>query len=455
MAKKRISGGKLNPLAEAYTTSISFDQRLYRHDIAGSIVHAKMLAKQKIITESEAEKIVNGLVAIQKEIEQGRFPFKTELEDIHMNIEKRLFEKIGDVAGKLHTARSRNDQIALDLRLFVKEVIQETIARLKNLQRALLDFAETNKDVIMPGYTHLQRAQPVLLAHHMLAYFEMFQRDVERFSDCLKRVDILPLGSGALAGVPYPIDRDFVARELGFAKVSTNSMDAVADRDFVIEYQAAAAVTMMHLSRLAEEIVLWSSDEFGFIEIEDAFATGSSIMPQKKNPDVAELARGKTGRVYGNLMGILVTMKALPLTYNRDMQEDKEGLFDTVDTLGSSLDVFSGMIQTMKVNSERIREAAESGYMLATDLADYLVKKGLSFREAHKLVGRIIKYATAKGKGFHQLSIKEYQNFSPLFSEGVYAVSVEKSVAARKVVGGTAPRQVKKALRQARELLGD
>ena len=455
MAKKRISGGKLNPLAEAYTASISFDQRLYRHDIAGSIVHAKMLAKQKIITESEAEKIVNGLVAIQKEIEQGRFPFKTELEDIHMNIEKRLFEKIGDVAGKLHTARSRNDQIALDLRLFVKEVIQETIARLKNLQRALLDFAETNKDVIMPGYTHLQRAQPVLLAHHMLAYFEMFQRDVERFSDCLKRVDILPLGSGALAGVPYPIDRDFVARELGFAKVSTNSMDAVADRDFVIEYQAAAAVTMMHLSRLAEEIVLWSSDEFGFIEIEDAFATGSSIMPQKKNPDVAELARGKTGRVYGNLMGILVTMKALPLTYNRDMQEDKEGLFDTVDTLGSSLDVFSGMIQTMKVNSERIREAAESGYMLATDLADYLVKKGLSFREAHKLVGRIIKYATAKGKGFHQLSIKEYQNFSPLFSEGVYAVSVEKSVAARKVVGGTAPRQVKKALRQARELLGD
>jgi len=455
MAKKKISGGKLNPLAEAYTASISFDQRLYRHDIAGSIVHAKMLAKQRIITEAEAENIVKGLVAIQKEIEHGRFPFKAELEDIHMNIENRLFEKIGDVAGKLHTARSRNDQIALDLHLFVKEVIQETIIRLKNLQRALLNFAEANKGVIMPGYTHLQRAQPILLAHHMLAYFEMFQRDIERFSDCLKRVDVMPLGSGALAGVPYPIDRDFVARELGFAKMSTNSMDAVADRDFVIEYQAAASVTMMHLSRLAEEIVLWSSDEFRFIEIEDAFVTGSSIMPQKKNPDVAELARGKTGRVYGNLMSILVAMKALPLTYNRDMQEDKEGLFDTVDTLLSSLDVFSGMIRTMKVNSERTCEAAESGYILATDLADYLVKKGLSFREAHRIVGRIVKYAADKGKGFHQLSMREYQNFSPLFSKGVYAITVEKSVISRKVVGGTAPIQVKKALRRARELLGD
>lgn len=459
MAKKKILRGvlgkELDPLVEAYTASVPFDQRLYRQDIAGSIAHAKMLAKQEIITEAEAKTIINGLISVGEEIEQGKFPFKTELEDIHMNIEGRLFEKIGDVAGKLHTARSRNDQIALDLRLFVKEAILETISELKDFQRALLNFARANKDVIMPGYTHLQRAQPVLLAHHILAYFEMFQRDIERFSGCLKRTDVLPLGSGALAGVPYPVDRDFVARELGFAKVSTNSMDAVADRDFVIEYQAAAAVTMMHLSRLAEEVVLWSSTEFGFVEIDDAFTTGSSIMPQKKNPDVAELARGKTGRVYGNLMGILTTMKALPLTYNRDMQEDKEGLFDTVDTLLSSLRVFAGMMQTMRVNTKRIRQAAESDYVLATDLADYLVKRGLSFREAHNLVSQIVKYAVSKGKSFHQLSMEEYHNFSPLFAEDVYEITVEMSVAARKVPGGTAPEWVEEALLRAGKIVED
>ncbi len=459
MAKKKILRSvfskKLNPLAEIYTASISFDQLLYKYDITGSIAHAAMLAKQRIITEAEAKVIIKGLVSIQKEIEQGKFIFKTELEDIHMNIESRLFEKIGNTAGKLHTARSRNDQIALDLRLFVKEAIAATVDAVEELQQALLDFAEANKDVIMPGYTHLQRAQPVLLAHHILAYFEMFQRNIERFADCLKRVDILPLGSGALAGVSYPIDRDFVAGKLGFAKVSNNSIDAVADRDFVIEYEAAAAIAMMHLSRLAEEIILWSSAEFGFVEIDDAFATGSSIMPQKKNPDVAELARGKTGRVYGNLLGILTTMKALPLTYNRDMQEDKEGLFDTVDTLLSSLKVFSGIMQTLKVNKKRISQVANESYILATDFADYLVKKGIPFREAHSLVGRLVKYASEKSKNFHQLTMKEYHSFSPLFDKDVYRITTSTSVSSRRVIGGTAITQVSKALNKARRLIGN
>ncbi|MBN1862940.1 MAG: argininosuccinate lyase, partial [Dehalococcoidales bacterium] len=310
-----------------FTASIAYDRRLYPYDIAGSIAHAKMLAKQGIISASEAETITRGLESIREEIEQGEFQFKTELEDIHMSIEARLMEKVGEVGGKLHTARSRNDQVALDLRLFTKEAITQTLAGLKDLQRALLELAEANKDVAIPGYTHLQAAQPVLLAHHLLAYFEMLERDAERFGDCLKRVDVLPLGSGALAGVAYDIDREFVARELGFSGISRNSLDAVSDRDFVLEYESAASLCLMHLSRLAEEIILWSSDGFGFIELDEAYATGSSIMPQKKNPDVAELARGKTGRVYGRLMALLATMKALPLAYNRDLQEDKEGLF--------------------------------------------------------------------------------------------------------------------------------
>ncbi len=438
-------------LTKNYLASIPFDQRLYRQDIAGSIAHARMLAKQGIIADSDAEAITKGLASIREEIEQGKFQFKAELEDIHMNIEAGLFEKIGNVAGKLHTARSRNDQIALDLRLFVKEEILKTIDRIKALQSSLVELAEANKDVIMPGYTHLQQAQPVLLAHHLLAYFDMFQRDKERFSDCFNRVDVLPLGSGALAGVSYPIDRDFVARELGFGKVSTNSLDAVSDRDFVIEFEAAAAITMMHLSRLAEEIILWSSGEFGFIEIGEAFTTGSSIMPQKKNPDVAELARGKTGRVYGNLMSILTTMKALPLAYNRDMQEDKQGLFDTVDTLHSSLEAFAEMAKTIRVNAERIRDAIKKDYILATDLADYLVKKGLPFREAHGVIAKLGKYAIKKGKSFHELSLSEYRNFSPLFDEDVYNISLESSLAARNVVGGTSPQQVEQALKKARK----
>jgi argininosuccinate lyase len=448
--------GKLNraeKLVQEYVASIPFDRRLYRQDIKGSIVHARMLAKQGIITESEAETIVKRLHSIGKEIEQGKFQFKTELEDIHMNIEAGLFEKIGDVAGKLRTARSRNDQIALDLRLFVKEEISKTRDKIKALQAALVELAEANMDVIMPGYTHLQQAQPVLLAHHLLAYFEMLQRDKERFEDCLGRTDVLPLGSGALAGVPYPIDREFVARQLGFSKVSANSLDAVSDRDFVIEYEAAAAITMMHLSRLAEELVLWSSSEFGFIEIGEAFTTGSSIMPQKKNPDVAELGRGKTGRVYGSLMGILTTMKSLPLAYNRDMQEDKEGLFDTVDTLHASLEVFAGMMKTLKVNTGRIAKAMKTDYILATDLADYLVKKGMPFREAHGVVAKLSEYAVSKGKNFRELDLKEYRKFSPRFGKDVYKITVESSVAARKVAGGTSPQQVGKALRRARRMI--
>ena len=440
-----------NKLVQRYVASISFDRRLYRQDIEGSIAHAKMLAKQGIIAGSDAETIIKGLNSIRKEIEQGKFQFKTELEDIHINIEARLFEKVGDVAGKLHTARSRNDQVALDLRLFLKEEILKTIDELKTLQCSLVELAEANKAVIMPGYTHLQQAQPVLLVHHLLAYFEMFHRDKERFSDCLKRVDVLPLGSGALAGVAYPIDREFVAQELGFSEVSTNSLDAVSDRDFIIEYQASAALTMMHLSRLAEEIILWSSNEFGFIEINQAYTTGSSIMPQKKNPDVAELARGKTGRIYGNLLGILTTMKALPLAYNRDMQEDKEGLFDTVDTLHASLEIFAAMIKTIKVNAKRIRDAIKKDYILATDLADYLVKKGLPFREAHGIVAKLSEYAVKKGKGFRELSLSEYHKFSPLFSDDVYDISLESSIAARNVVGGTSPQQVEMALKKARE----
>lgn len=442
-----------NKPVQEYVASISFDRRLYRQDIEGSIAHARMLAKQGIIAGSEAETIIKGLNSIRKEIERGKFQFKTELEDIHMNIEARLFEKIGDVAGKLHTARSRNDQIALDLRLFAKEEILKTTDKIKTLQAALVELAEANKAVIMPGYTHLQQAQPILLAHHLLAYFEMFQRDKERFHDCLGRTDVLPLGSGALAGVPYPLDRESVAKELGFSKVSTNSLDAVSDRDFVIEYEAAAAITMMHLSRLAEELILWSSSEFGFIEIGETFTTGSSIMPQKKNPDVAELARGKTGRVYGHLMGILTTMKSLPLAYNRDMQEDKEGLFDTVDTLHASLEVFAGMVKTIKVNTERISQAMKADYILATDLADYLVKKGLPFRKAHGVVAKLSEYAMNKDKNFRELGLKEYHRFSPLFAKDVYKITLKSSVAARNVAGGTSPQQVGKALRRAKRLI--
>jgi len=442
-------------LVTEYTASIPFDWRLYRHDISGSIAHTKMLAKQGIVSEKEAEIIIKGLTSIADEIEEGKFQFNPELEDIHMNIEARLIEKIGEAGSKLHTARSRNDQVALDLRLFIKEAISNTLVKLREFQQALINLAEANKDVVIPGYTHLQPAQPVLLAHHLLAYFEMLQRDIDRFNDCLKRTDVMPLGSGAIAGVAYNIDRDFLAHELGFNQISQNSIDAVSDRDFVVEYEAVASLCMMHLSRLAEEVILWSSAEFNLIELDEAYTTGSSIMPQKKNPDVAELVRGKTGRVYGKLMALLATMKALPLSYNRDMQEDKEGLFDTIDTLLSTLGVFTGMIRTLRVKTENTEQAVKRGYILATDLADYLVNKGESFRTAHDIVGRLVSYAMDKGKSFSELSLTEYEGFSPLFGEDVYSITVESSIAARDVIGGTAPRQVEKALATAKKMIGD
>ena len=441
----------------SYTVSIHYDRRLYRHDIAGSIAHARMLGKQGIITQDEAAKIIEGLGRIQAEIEDGTFPWRPELEDIHMNVERRLHEIIGaDTAGKLHTARSRNDQISLDMRLYLREVVRDTIAGIRGLQRALLELAEANRGLVIPGYTHVQRAQPVLFAHHLLAYFHMLQRDVRRFEQCREGADALPLGSGALAGVPYPVDRQFLAAELGFSRTTSNSMDAVSDRDFVVEYHSAAAMCMMHLSRLAEELVLWSSQEFGYVTLAEEYVTGSSIMPQKRNPDYAELARGKTGRVYGHLMAILTVLKGLPLAYNRDLQEDKEGLFDTVDTLLATLGVFEGMMSTMQVNADSLSNAASQGQMLATDLADYLVaSKGVPFREAHGIVARLSSYAISRNADLMALTLEEYREFSPAFDEGVFVVTAESSVAARDVEGGTAPPQVARALQEARKLLAE
>jgi argininosuccinate lyase len=441
--------------ASEFTSSITFDWRLYPYDIAGSIAHAKMLGKQDIITSDEADILVMGLTSIKEEIEQDKFELKPELEDIHMNIEARLIETVGDIGRKLHTARSRNDQVALDIRLFTKDAINNTITGLRQFQRALISQAEANQGAIMPGYTHLQRAQPVLLTHHLLAYFEMLQRDIGRLNDCLKRTDVLPLGSGALAGVSYKTDREFLAKELGFSQVSQNSMDAVSDRDFVIEYESAASICMMHLSRFAEEMVLWSSSEFGFVEFDDAFTTGSSIMPQKKNPDIAELVRGKTGRVYGKLIALLTTMKGLPLTYNSDMQEDKEGFFDTVDTLLASLEVLTGMVNTLLFKTGNMEKAVDQGYILATDLADYLVRKGETFRTAYDAVASLVNYAAKKERSFQELSLNEYQNFSTAFEEDVYEITVDLALGARKNIGSTAPEMVAEALGKAKKIAGD
>ncbi len=441
------------PGYSSYTVSIHYDRRLYRQDIAGSIAHARMLARQDIIPAEDAETIIGGLKAVEREIESGEFPWDASLEDLHMNIERRLTQLVGPVGGRLHTGRSRNDQIALDLRLYTRRVIRNTVAGLHGLQRALVDVAETHRDVLMPGYTHLQRAQPVLFAHHLLAYFEMFRRDAARFHDCYRRTDVLPLGSGALAGVPYPSDREFLAEELGFSEITANSMDAVSDRDFLLEYQSAASICMMHLSRLSEEIVIWSSREFNFIRLSDEFTTGSSIMPQKRNPDFAELARGKTGRVYGHLMALLTIMKGLPLTYNRDLQEDKEGFFDTVDTLLATLEVFQGMLTGLTLNVEQVTRLAGESYMLATDLADYLVGKGVPFREAHGIMRQLCAYCEAEGKELPALSLADYHRFSGEFDAGVYAITALASVAARDNPGGTAPNRVADGLSQARQLL--
>ena len=437
----------------SYTVSIHYDQRLYRQDIAGSIAHARMLARQRIIPSEDAETIVSGLMSVQQEIESGDFPWDSSLEDLHMNIERRLTQLVGPVGGRLHTGRSRNDQIALDMRLYTRETIQETVREIRKLQDVLLDLAEKHRDVMMPGYTHLQRAQPVLLAHHLLAYFHMLQRDADRFRDCHTRTDVMPLGSGALAGVPYPTDREFLAEELGFQAISPNSMDAVSDRDFLLEYQAAASVCMMHLSRLSEEIVIWSSREFDFVRLSDDFTTGSSIMPQKRNPDFAELARGKTGRVYGHLMALLTLMKGLPLTYNRDLQEDKEGYFDTVDTLLATLRVYQGMLGGLELNVEQVTRMAGESYMLATDLADYLVGKGVPFREAHGVMRRLCAHCESEGRELGELSLEEYHSFSVQFDQDVYEITALASVSARDNPGGTAPNRVLEGLQLARQLL--
>ncbi len=440
----------MREVQSTYTVSIDYDKRLYRQDIAGSIAHARMLARQEIIAAGEADAIVRGLEDIGREIAGGEFPWRPELEDIHMNIERRLFEKIGDTAGRLHTARSRNDQVALDVRMYARERCDEVMDLLRDLRAALVELASDNAGVIMPGYTHLQRAQPVLFAHHMLAYFEMFGRDARRFAQARESADVMPLGSGALAGLPYPIDRQFVADQLGFSRFSANSMDAVSDRDYLLEFQSAAAICMMHLSRMAEELIIWSSEEFGFIRLSDEYTTGSSIMPQKRNPDFAEIARGKTGRVYGNLMAMLTLLKGLPMTYNRDLQEDKEGFLDSADTLTATLAVFADMLPGMRLDRERMLEAANGGYVLATDIADYLVERGVPFREAHGVVARLSEHAAGLGRRFDELPLEVYREFSELFDKDVLEITVEASVGARDVHGGTAFGQVKRAIEAAR-----
>ena len=439
----------LSPSVGNFTVSLHYDKRLYKHDIRGSIAHAKMLAKQGIIKSTESESICQGLGEIEEEITNGSFNWREDLEDIHMNKENRLLEKIGSVAGKLQTARSRNDQVSTDMRMFVKDAVDITIKNLTSLQLELIGIAESHTRTVIPGYTHMQRAQPVLLSHHLMAYVEMFERDVERFTQTFQRTDVMPLGSGALAGLPYDIDREYSAHLLGFKNISNNSMDAVSDRDFLLDYMSAASICSMHLSRLSEEIVIWCTDEFSFIELATEYTTGSSLMPQKNNPDFAEIARGKVGRIYGNLMSLLTTLKALPLTYNRDLQEDKESFFDTYDTLNAILVVFKGMVHGMKVDADKTLAAANTGYMLATDFADYLVQKGLPFRESHHIVVRLSNYCHSKQKTFSELTIEEYKQFSDKFDTDVYAITVESSIEARDVPGGTASSRVESAIQSA------
>ncbi|MBI3797913.1 MAG: argininosuccinate lyase [Deltaproteobacteria bacterium] len=437
-----------NPLMEAFTSSLAFDRRLAPYDIRGSIAHCRMLVKQKILSRTEGEKIVKGLESVQREWAQGRFPFLPADEDIHMAIERRLTEKIGPVGGKLHTARSRNDQVLLDVRLYLRDEITFIQQLLSALQKQLARLAKRYSEVVMPGYTHLQRAQPVLLAHHLLAYYEMLSRDQQRLQQCGERVNVLPLGAGALAGTTLPIDRHHVAKLLGFPRVSENSLDTVADRDFLVEFLSVCAILSMHLSRLAEELVLWSSSEFGFIELPDAFATGSSMMPQKKNPDVPELIRGKTGRVYGNLFALLTVLKGLPLSYNRDLQEDKEPLFDTIDTVKGVLRVLEAMLPQLVFRQDRLRAAALGGFTLATDVADYLVEKGLPFRKAHEVVGAVVRWCLAEKKGLEELSQEEWQRFSPLFEQDLFPrLTLESAVDRRSSYGGTARSEVQRRLR--------
>ncbi len=439
---------------EAFTASVNFDKRLYAHDIAGSVAHATMLAKVGVLTDDERDAIVAGLAVIKAEIEAGTFEWSVAREDVHMNIEARLIENIGEVGKKLHTGRSRNDQVATDIRLYLRDELQTCLLELKRLQTALVDMAAQEADTIMPGFTHLQTAQPVTFGHHLLAWFENLKRDHGRLVDCAKRTNVMPLGSAALAGTSYPIDREYAAQLLGFDAATENSLDSVSDRDFAIEFVSAAALIMVHLSRFSEEIILWASAQFNFVELGDSFCTGSSIMPQKKNPDVPELIRGKTGRVTGNLMSLLMLMKGQPLAYNKDNQEDKEPLFDTVDNLRASLRVFADMIPAIVAKHDNMREAARRGFSTATDLADYLVRQGVPFRDAHEVVGKAVRLGVDSGRDLAEMSLAELQGFSDKIQQDVFDVlTLEGSVAARDHLGGTAPAQVRAAAARARQWL--
>jgi len=446
---------KTAKILEEFSESVSFDRRLWKEDIEGSIAHAKMLHKQGIIDDKELNQLIEGLQEISKEIEEGRFVFRTELEDVHMNIERALIEKIGNTGAKLHTARSRNDQVATDLRLYLRKEVSEIVELIHALQKTLISLAEKNIDTLMPGYTHMQKAQPVLLGHHLLAYAWMLKRDLERFKESLKRINQCPLGACAIAGSSLPIDREFTTRELGFEGVIPNSMDAVSDRDFVLDVLYAGSVAMMHLSRLCEELIIWSTDEFKFIELPDRFTTGSSMMPQKKNPDPAELIRGKTGRVYGNLISLLTTMKALPLAYNRDMQEDKEPVFDTIDTVNLSLRIINEILPEIKFHREKLESSAEDGFTTATDLAEYLVRKGIPFRLAHEITGKIVLHCIEHGKKLSEMKIREFKEFSDKIEEDVYNIlTASGSIEAKKSYGSTSKQMLIKQIKLLKKTTG-
>ncbi len=452
----KVWGGRfrenMDGMVDRFNASIRFDRRLYVQEITGSIAHCRMLAKQEIISDEEASQIIDALAEIKREMDSGEFYLDDAHEDIHTLVEKVLVEKIGMIGEKVHTGRSRNDQVSLDVRMYVREAIFRVTDLIKEVQRVLISLAEKNIQLIIPGYTHLQRAQPVLLAHHLLAYLEMMKRDRQRFQGNLKRVNILPLGSAALAGSTFNLDREMVAKELGFDAISSNSMDAVSDRDFVLEFLFASSLLMMHLSRLCEDLVIWSTQEFGFVTLPDAFCTGSSIMPQKKNPDLLELIRGKTGRVYGDLMALLTTMKGLPLTYNKDMQEDKEALFDTVDTVEQCLMVISPLLKAISFDGETMKRSAEKGYLVATDLADYLVRKGVTFRQAHEAVGKMVLFAIDQNKELNQLTLKEMRGFSKQIDKNVYDwLEPASCIKRRNLPGGTGSETVRKNLERAKE----
>ena len=455
---EKLWGGRFtkttDEMINEFQASIGFDKRMYREDIAGSIAHAAMLEKCGILSAEDCDRIIAGLKEIEKQIDSGAFLFDVSLEDIHMNIEKRLTDAIGEAGGRIHTARSRNDQVALDTHLYVRRETAAVMALILDMQRALVETAEKYGDVIMPGYTHLQRAQPILFSHHLMAYFAMLGRDFDRFAGVYARADLMPLGAGALAGTTFPIDREFVARQLHFERIYTNSLDAVSDRDYIMEFLAASSILMVHLSRLSEETILWCSREFSFVELDDAHCTGSSMMPQKKNPDVSELVRGKTGRVVGHLMAMLTTVKGLPLAYNKDLQEDKEGIFDAIDTVKFSLTVYARILRGMKVNRAVMKRAVEEDFSNATDLADYLAKKGLPFREAHAVAGQAVHYCIERKKWLADLTLEEFQKFSPLFAADIKdVIRPENCVANRNSSGGTSPAQVKKQIEAARQLM--